>query len=451
MKKLSDNKVVLISHCIDTEGPLYESIEAKFKRLYELFGINHISPCKKNFEKLKNAEFDLNGKEKIIANIFNDHLSQYNETWKDVDNMLNHIRSNEFRMKLPDSFGNGWFYNWHCMDHVGFENNPRRRDMGYHNIFDHYTAILKQEKNSRDAIHFHFHPISIYKDAHLCATSFINSPEIYQILCRRIIERNWFPSVFRAGFHTERPDSHWFLEQWIPFDISNISTEYTDELDNTIDFKKGRAGDWRLAPSDWSIYNPNHDNYQLEGKCRRWIARVLTVLNRRASIDQPEMDKAFARANMGKPTLVGLTGHDYRNIGTEVDYVRQLITRSSNNYPDVKFKYCEAIEAFRLSIWPEGIYDQPLNFDVTFYPKTDQDSSFIEINTTSGEVFGPQPFLAIQTKSKRFIHDNLDFSVKSGQWFYAFHSNTLPVEDVYRIGVAANDKYGNVCIKHLFV
>ena len=67
--------------------------------------------------------------------------------------------------------------------------------------------------------------MSTYKEAHRCATSYVNSPELYQILCRRIIEKKWFPSVNRAGFWTERPDSNWFLEQWIPFDISNMSTE----------------------------------------------------------------------------------------------------------------------------------------------------------------------------------------------------------------------------------
>ena len=35
-------------------------------------------------------------------------------------------------------------FNWHCLDHVGYEINPRRRDMGYHNIFDHYQQIVKE-------------------------------------------------------------------------------------------------------------------------------------------------------------------------------------------------------------------------------------------------------------------------------------------------------------------
>ena len=79
--------------------------------------------------------------------------------------------------------------------------------------------------------------MSTYKEAHRCATSYVNSPELYQILCRRIIEKKWFPSVNRAGFWAERPDSHLFLEQWIPFDISNMSTENSTEKDNSLDFK----------------------------------------------------------------------------------------------------------------------------------------------------------------------------------------------------------------------
>jgi len=442
-------KIVLITHCIDTEGPLYESLEAKFERIRELYGINNISPTNTNFNKLLNAEIDLGGVEKKIAKAFNSHLLNYNETWDKIDEMLNRIMSPSFRYKYPDSFGGGWVYNWHCLDHVGYEYNPRRRDIGYHNIYDHYKSILENQDNTKDSIHWHFHPMTIYRDAHFCSTSYINTPELYQILCRKIIERNFFPTVFRAGFHTERPDSNWFLEQWIPFDISNIAFESTSENDDTFDFKKGRSGDWRLAKSDWSIYHPSHDNYQIPGNCRRWIARVLNVLNRRTSINQLEMDKAFARANNDNPTLVGITGHDFRDLGREVDYVRELIAVSKKKFPEVNFKYCEAIEAFRLACYPDGIHETPLDFDLIFHPESEFDKAHIEIITKNGKVFGPQPFLAIQTRSRQFIHDNFDFSKSGNKWYYAFYSNTLPIENVLKIGVAANDKYGNVCLKNI--
>ena len=34
-------------HAIDTEGPLYESLEASFERLDELFGISHLPQTRK--------------------------------------------------------------------------------------------------------------------------------------------------------------------------------------------------------------------------------------------------------------------------------------------------------------------------------------------------------------------------------------------------------------------
>ncbi len=442
-------KVVNIVHAIDTEGPLYESTHAKFERLSDLFGIVGIEPTHSNLIKLRNQEINLGGKEGEVAKVLGGHLTTYNDSWEKIDVMLQKIFSTSFRNALLDSWGQGWVFNWHCLDHVGFEYNPRRRDMGYHNIFDHYRQFLSTQSNCRDAIHWHFHPISTYRDAHRCGTSFMNSPELFQILTRRILERNWFPTVFRAGFQAERPDSHWFLEQWIPFDISNMAIDDPSEFDRTIDFRNGRSGDWRLAPADWSVYNPSHDNYQVPGECRRSIGRALNVLNRVASIDQNEMDKAFARADQNLPTLVGIASHDFRDLSTEVDYLRSLISKSAKSFPEVRYRYCEGVDGFRNTIWPHGISEEKLDFELLFNSESTYDVPNLEIRLRSGKVFGPQPFLAIETRSRRFIHDNLDFSMHGESWHYAFHADTLPIGDVAKIGVAANDKYGNVCIKRL--
>ncbi|MEQ1877754.1 MAG: hypothetical protein ABL958_14010, partial [Bdellovibrionia bacterium] len=363
--------------------------------------------------------------------------------------MLDRLNKPSFRNEMLDSFGGGWVFNWHCLDHVDFDYNPRRRDIGYHNIHDHYTEMLSRNQDLPDAIHWHFHPMSTYHEAHRCATSYENSPHLHQVLCRRILERNWFPKVFRAGFQAERPDSHWFLEQFIPFDISNMALDDNSELDNTIDFRNGRSGDWRLAPSDWSVYHPSHDNYQVPGNCRRWIGRALNVLNRVATIDQKEMDKAFRRASDNKPTLVGIASHDFRDLGQEVQYLRKLISESQKKYPNVRFKFSEGVEAFRSVVWPEGVKADPLKLELKFVPATQDDVASLQINTLKGKVFGPQPYLAIETKSRRFIHDNLDFSPSLDKWFYAFHADSLPIEDVRRVGIAANDQYGNTSIQVL--
>jgi hypothetical protein len=438
------DKLVLIVHSIDTEGPLHESLSATFGRLAHLHGITVLPETRETLEKLKAKRIDLGNKTDVVAEVVSGHLLTYNDTWDKIDDMLDRITGEPFRNAMTDSFGGGWIYNWHCLDHVGFQYNPRRRDMGYHQIFDHYASRLSQQPGSPDSLQFHFHPMSTYREAHRCATSFVNSPELYEILCRRVIERRWFPSVFRAGFQTERPDSNLFLEQWIPFDISNMAVDDPSEFDKSIDFKNGRSGDWRLAPADWSIYHPHHDYYQKPGNCRRWIARCLNVLNRIAPINEHEMDKAFARADGGTATLVGVTGHDFRNLGTEVDHIRGLVAASSDKFPEVQFKFCRADDAFRHVTGSDDVTPVELSLELERTPKDDVPN--LTVKTKAGKVFGPQPFLAIETMSRRFIHDNFDFSTSGDTWHFAFHTDTLPLSDVRRIGVATNDEAGHTWI-----
>jgi hypothetical protein len=438
-------KIVYIVHAVDTEGPLYESLEATFIRLKEIFDID-MKPSYENLDKLRKKEFSLNGKEEVVSKVLDTSLLSYNDSWDKIDNMLANIMSPEFRNKMVDSFGGGWIYNWSCVDHVGYETNPRRRDMGYHNIYDRYIEFIDKYNAYMDSIHWHAHPMSTYKEAHRCATSFENSPHIHQVLCRRILERNYFPSVFSAGFHAERPDCNWFLEQWIPFDYSNISVEVEDEetgLQN--DIKQGTMDDWRRAPNDWSIYNPDFYDYQKRGSCKRYIARILNINTRVANISEFEVKKAFRRADQGRPTFMGVTNHDFRNMANEVDFVRNLIDKVSKEFPDVKFKFSEAKEAFN-AVVHDGKYEK-LQLDIDLYQENGVYN--LKVLTRNDEVFGPQPYLAIKTKSGRFIHDNFDFGLDGKSWHYVFNNNTVLGSDLAMVGIAANNIYGDTFIKKI--
>ena len=64
---------------------------------------------------------------------------------------------------------------------------------------------------------------------------------IWETLVRRIFERNFFPSCVRCGFQAERPDVHWFLEQYIPFDLTNASVEDASELEAQKDLEQSEA------------------------------------------------------------------------------------------------------------------------------------------------------------------------------------------------------------------
>ena len=117
-------------------------------------------PWKVTLEMLRKGDIDLNGREADVAAVLSGHLINYNDTWDKIQLMLDEIMSSEYRRSFVDSFGGYWKFSWHCLDHVGFEYNPRRRDMGYHNIFDYYSRILKANSGFGDDIQWHFHPMS---------------------------------------------------------------------------------------------------------------------------------------------------------------------------------------------------------------------------------------------------------------------------------------------------
>jgi len=57
---MGNEKILYIVHCIDTEGPLTETLEATFERLYSIFNIK-MDPTKENLELLQNKQIKLGG------------------------------------------------------------------------------------------------------------------------------------------------------------------------------------------------------------------------------------------------------------------------------------------------------------------------------------------------------------------------------------------------------
>jgi hypothetical protein len=428
-----EKRTVHIVHCIDVEGPLYESLESTFERIREIFHLD-IPPTRDNLLRLQHQEMDLKGLEKDVFRVVDPDALRYYDTWDKIDDMLTAAMAPEFRQRMLDSSGNGWVYNWHCMDHVGYEYNPRRRDMGFHNIFDHYQNMIRQTFSDRDAIHFHYHPIPFNRKAHHCASHyFANNQTFFQIIARRIIERNWFPSVNRPGFNVIRPDSHWFLEQFIPFDLSNQASD--EDYEGQKDLSGGRWGDWRRAPKSWEPYHPAHDDYQVKGSCRRWIARCLNMGARVRNLAQKDVDQAFSEADAGKPVVMAFSNHDFRDIRRDVESVRTMIRNAATQFPKVDFRFSEAREAMQSALGLER--RDHIHFTLSL------DGERLNVVSDS-PIFGPQPFLALRTRSGEFYHDNLDFQKPFQAWSYILDDQTFRAEALDAIGVGACDPIGNV-------
>jgi hypothetical protein len=433
---------VYIVHCIDTEGPLHESVKVTFERLRAIFHLE-LEPSIDMLRRLQAGEVDLGGIEAAVQRVVDPHLLAYNDTWDKVDAMLAEIMSESFRAQVRDSSGAGWIYNWFCVDHVDYDLNPRHRDMGYHNIFEHYRRLICETGSSRDGLHFHYHPHSFRREAHRCATHWwASSDSLHQILSRRIIDHHWFPAAHRPGFHVIRPDSHWFLEQHIPFDFSNQAVG-----DNGLDgaqfgLSGGRFGDWRRAPATWEPYHPSADDYQVPGTCRRWIARCLNVGTRYRLLDERDVRQAFGEATEGKPVVLAITNHDFRNMSPDVNGVRDLIQRVAGDFPEVPFSFSEAVEAMRSALNLEPLPPCELELEM----QAIHDSTHILKVRSTIPTFGPQPWLALKTAEGNYHFDNFDIDIPFHEWQYVFDDETIRLSALNAIGVAANNAFGTTTV-----
>jgi hypothetical protein len=432
------NKILYVVHCVDTEGPLNEKLNATFERLHSLFGIE-IEPTLENLDAIQKQELPLNGHEKAVAECFSPELLKYNRNWDELDLMLKDMLSPEFRNRYVDDYGNGWKFSWHIMDHMGIFDNPREKDLGYGKIFRHYREILKKNDSNSDEINWHFHPLSLTRKSTHAATSYLNNYDVLtEILCRRIIEDNWFPTVHRPGFHSERPDSHAFLEQWIPFDYAN---QYIKKETDQPDAIEGRFGDWNRSPSTWRGYHPSHDDYQERGFCKRVIFRCLNVGTRFRLLSKEHVAEAFSEAEEYGSAILAFANHDFRDMRPDVREVFELLTNVKSRFPNVKIKFAGAEEASIMHLGYMNKIPPKLNVNLN------ENRLIIELE--DGEIFGPQPFLAIKNKNNAFFHDNLDVLVPKKKWAYIFDDQTLAISSVCTIGIGTAGLYGQYFTKNI--
>jgi hypothetical protein len=435
--------VLYVVHCVDAEGPLHESVEATFERLNAMFGLDLV-PSGGLLAQLQRGEHDLGSPELIaaVARTFAPAHLATKRDWASIDAMLDGLDSPTLRMAVADSRGGGWHVNWHCVGHSGFDaaRNPRRRDLGAHSVFDHYVSRYGAA-GERDSIHWHFHPVPFSRQANHSATSYFNSTILFELVSRRVLERSWFPCVNRPGFHVERPDSHWFLEQWLPYDIANIGTD-NDGCES--DRLAGRWHDWRRAPKDWVIYHPDHDDYQRPGTCRRAIARCLNLNGRYAAITQAEVDKAFAAAAR-RDVVMAFTNHDFRDLVADIGDMHAMLRNATQRFPHVEWEYADAAFAMRRAL---GHGDHPhARFDLAL-SRLPSGAHRLDVRLDRAP-FGPQPWLAIATRDGRALHDNLAWGTGPRHWFYVFDEESVPIDRIALVGVATNTPNGRTTVTTL--
>ena len=431
--------VLHIVHCIDTEGPLQEPLDATFGRLRSIFGLQ-LEPTADNLKRLQNRQIELGGLEAEVAQVVRPDLLAYNGDWETIRVMLQDAMGPAFRNETPDDFGGGWVYSWHVMDHVGYATNPRNKALGYGAVFRFYRDAVQRQGQGEDEINWHFHPVFPDGDPLKAATSYTNSyAQLNQILARRLVEEGWFPVANRPGFHSERPDSHAFLEQWIPFDYANQSYE---EESGQKDLRGGRFGDWRRAPAQWTGYQPSHRDYQLPGAMNRHIFRCLNVGTRFRELGVHHVDQAMQQAAESGSAILAFADHDYRDIRPDVRRVREMLEDARARHPDVKIRFSGAVDAARRHLAANGssAKSDALALAMSI------DDGVLGVRCTAGHCFGPQPFLAYKTRAGAYIHDNFDLQEPERLWTYTFDAQTVPLGEIDCVAVGSAGADGSVAV-----
>lgn len=425
------SKDVYIVHCIDTEGPLYESLEGTFEKIFNTFGYK-IQPTKENLKRLQNKEIDLGGNEEEVAKVISANQVTTLGTWDEVGRMLDKVTAEDFRNQLKDAEGNGWTFSWFCMDHVGFTgNNPRRRDVGYHNIYDYYQSRYKGHE-TRDIIQWHYHPVSFSGEYNACGINYVAGSNVFEILARKVIDRKFFPCAYRPGFNAERPDSHWLLEQWVPFDYANQAMSKEEHITQR-DMIRGRFGNWEGAPTQWYPYHPSHSDYRKVGDCNRWITRCLNMNARMRTITREEVYEAFNQAETEKPALLAFCNHDFRDMEHEINKIRSFIEDVSKEFPEVKFHFVDAITGMRKVL---GLQPKRVELEMDF----NEEEKVLHIQSND-LIFGSQPFLCFKTITGQYLWSNLDYG-NANEWWYTFDFHSIELEWIEKIGIAANSTDG---------
>ena len=302
--KRFDESVVLVVHCVDTEGPIGGDVRRNPDGTKEFF-----------------------------------------DNWQDIKDSLLEITNDKFRNNYQDSYNLPYKLNWFIMDFTGFSTNPKNRIQKYHDTYDN----IKSLSTCSDSFHWHYHQPSTSGVGDQWSDDWYSSNEHYNILGKRIIERNDFPEAFRAGGTIEDEKCSQWLEDHIMIDFSNRVSYRSEPTNDIFDFS------WFNAPMDWVPYNPKQGSFTSKGDMKRLIARSVDLRSRLHELQYEEVLGAFNQAKTtNTPVILSYFSHDHRDMRDETIYAIELLNKAAAE-TGVPFKWSCAKDAVKHCLGLETI------------------------------------------------------------------------------------------------
>jgi|DEB0MinimDraft_3_1074331.scaffolds.fasta_scaffold08872_2 hypothetical protein len=381
-----DGPLVAVVHCVDTEGPIGGDVR-------------------------RNP----------------DGSKEFMDNWSDIKQSLRELVNDDYRNCHRDSFNFPLKFNWFIMDFTGFSTNPKNRICEYHDTYDN----IKSLNTSIDAFHWHYHQPPKSGIGDQWSDDWDSSNEHYNILGRRILDREDFPEAFRAGGTIEDEKCSMWLNDNLMIDFSNRVSSMSVKTENIFDFN------WFGAPMDWFPYNPSHGEITAKGDMRRVIARSVDIKSRLHELQYDEVLKAFNDAlSSGNTTILSYFSHDHRDMREETSYAIQLVKKASEE-TGVPFKWMCAKDAVKQAL---RLPTRENDIQVSITGR----NAFI---TFRHRMFQKNPFVYTLSKAGNIKYHKLDVKIHPACPHY-YQSCTLEIpEETVKIGVACTDMSGDKCVE----
>lgn len=360
--------------------------------------------------------------------------SQLLGNWKDIDKIfLSKVFSNPFRHSFPDSNNKPAVFTWFILNWTGFSTNPILHDLGYHKVYDHYLKNWGKRINKYgDEIGWHYHHASMTGIGNEWGLNWFTNREYENQLCRFVIDRKFFPIVYRSGGTIEDTNQSNWLEQWIPYDYSNRNGHNVNWEKIEADGSKLKdLLNWHNAPNSWIPYHPSDVDLTVSGNMKRLIIRSLDIKSGAHTITKKEIIKAFKDAN-NSDIILSVFDHDFRDRAPEFIQIMQWISESSKK-TGIKFLYVSGKDAVKM--FQKIRSTKPLKLLVK---KT---SGTIQVKTNK-LLYNLQPFLVIKYSNNVYNWKPM-FKKGKDTWEY----NLIPEDKNKTAGIAAHDLEGNTFIK----
>lgn len=344
------------------------------------------------------------------------------ESWDVLGRAIQELHGG-IRERLRDSSGAPLCISWFLLDWAGFspedpEFGRRGHDSRLHAVWDFYrNSILSDAERAKtcDGIYWHYHHPP--KNGSWGWNKNWNDSQWHEyIIGKNILDRGFFPSVYRAGKYVQINESSAWIEQWIPFDFSNVSPVRRDFCD------------WSQAPTNGTPYHPSFENYQIPGTMKRMVARSLPVAAKGGSgtLDSGEVEAAFREAGEKGKAIFSFHTHDYyKSASKEFEAAYEMICCAAQK-SSIPWRWESALDALRR--YAPRI-DEPLLLAL------ERRGEKLVIRAHH-EIFGPQPFVVAEAGDGSVKRIDAA-SVASGQWIASIPDGTA------RIGAGAADASGS--------